>query len=272
MNKPSFLTLALVFGVGISILAQGVDNFRVVRVVGSVESSKLKRLIKTEDVIPEGDKLKFQSQRDYLIVFHPKQGRKRIQGVPDSQPREFNLLLQSFVKPDERSTGTRGSEQAYIDRLKSSFQDTVLILGNGTLELESKSILLKPPASVKAEYKMKDKKSVVLTVSSGQVLHLDKKTLFPDGQIHASKILLMYFTQDSNNPLDAEEFLGAFSPKYIGDEILLPEIRSIVESLKGRTSKEIEKETFDYLSHEYGKPQPMQLNAWLKTNRLLVEK
>ena len=46
-------------------------------------------------LIPEGDQLKFQTKQDYLIVFHPKRGRKRIQGIPDSQPGSliccFNL-------------------------------------------------------------------------------------------------------------------------------------------------------------------------------------
>ncbi len=272
MKKIQVLILVLMFWGSASLFAQDVANYRVVRVVGKVESSKLMRLIKTEDVIPEGDKLKFESKQDYLIVFHPKQGRKRIQGIPDSQPREFDMLLQSFVKPDERSTGTRGgSDQAYIDKLKTSLEDTVLILGNGALELESTGILLNAPASIKAEYKTKDKKSVVLTVSSGQLLHLDKKTLFPDGQIPSSKVLLLYFLFESSNILDAETFLGSFIPKYIDDEILLPEIRTIVKSLNGRPPKETEKEIFSYLSQEYSKPQPMQLHSWLKTNRLLNE-
>ena len=135
MTKLAAVWLALVLSAG-AIFAQGDGNFRVVRVVGSVESSKLNRVIKTEDLIPEGDHLKFNSKNDYVILFHPKLGRKRIQGIPDSQPREFNILLQSFVKPDEKSTGTRGSDQAYIERLKVSLQDTVLILGDGTIELD----------------------------------------------------------------------------------------------------------------------------------------
>ena len=120
------------------------------RVVGNIESNKLKRLVKTDDVIPEGDQLKFQTKQDYLIVFHPKQGRKRIKGIPDSQPREFKMLLQSFVKQDERSTGTRGGDQTYLERI--SFQDSVLILGNGILELDPAGLSLKAPATIKAEY------------------------------------------------------------------------------------------------------------------------
>lgn len=82
---------------------------------------------------------------------------------------------------------------------------------------------------------------------------------------------MLYFLFESSNILDAETFLGAFSPKYVSDEILIPEMRTIVESLKGRSSKEIEKEVYNYLSQEYSKPQPIQLHTWLKTNHLLIE-
>lgn len=269
MVKPLLASLALIVVCAAPLRAQTTGSYRVVKVVGKVESSILKRALKIEDVIPDGDHLKFGSKQDYLIIFHPQSGRKRISGVPDEQPRELNDLLQSFLKPDEKSTGTRGANQAYLEQLKSSLQDKVLILGDGTIELDPKHISLKSPASIKAEYKTENKKSVVVTVSSGQTLHLDKNTLFPNPQTNTPKVLLLYFLVNSSNPLESEDFLGNFTPVYAEDTALIPEIKTIVESLKGSPVAEVEKQISAYLANEYARPQPQNLHGWLKSNHLL---
>lgn len=249
--------------------SQSTDGFRVVRIVGAVQSTKLNRPLRTEDVIPTGDNLKFGSAKDYLIVFSPKGGRKRIVGVPDSQPRELSQLLQSFVKPDERSTATRGSNPAYLDVIKTDFRDTVLILGKGVIELDAQQIPMNSPGSVKAQYKLKDGKNVVIPVSDGQSLRLDKETLFPGGVSPATRVMLLYYQVDSSNPMDSKDLLGSFSPIYADDAVLLPEIRAIVESMKGSDPKLIEGEISNYLTQEYAKPSSVQLHAWLKSNRVL---
>lgn len=269
MAKHLLTSLALMIVCAFPLRAQTTGNYRVVRVVGNVESSILKRALKTEDVIPDGDHLKFKTKHDYLIIFHPKSGRKKIQGVPDEQPRELNTLIQSFLKPDEKSTGTRAINQAYLEQLKSSFQDKVLILGDGVIELDPNHISLKAPASIKAEYKPENKKSVVVTVSYGQTLRLDKKTLFPTPLASTPKVLLLYFLVNSSSPLESEDFLGNFVPVYVDDATLLPEIKSIAEALKGNTEAEIEKQIAEYLTHEYARPQPQNLHGWLKSNHLL---
>jgi hypothetical protein len=269
MAKRLYASLSVWLLVWSVALPQSVENFRVVRVVGTVESSNLKRALRAEDIIPAGDQLRFRTRTDYIIVFHAQEGRKRIMGVPDNQPRELNILLQSFVKPDEKSTGTRGSDHAYIAKLQADLQDTVLILGNGTVELDPAHLSMKPTGSIKAQYRTKDKKSVIVTVTSGQSLHLDKKSLFPAMQLPTSRILLLYFSMESSSPLEAEEFLGNFTPIYVDDATLIPEIRSIIGSLKGKAADDIEKEIKEYLTQEYAKPISLQLTAWLKSNHLL---
>lgn len=249
--------------------SQTSGSFRVVRVVGTVESTKLNHALTTQDVIPDGDQLKFRAPSDYIIVFHPKQGRKRIMGVPDNQPREISQLLQSFVKPDEKSTGTRGSNPAYIDELKTSLQDSVLILGNGVVDVDPTQLSLRSPGSIRAQYKTKENKTVVITVSSGQTIRLDKKTLFPNSAVPSSRILVMYFLTESINPLESEEFLGNFSPVYVDDSILIPEVKSIATALQGSSAADIEREVYIYLSQEYGKPISSQLHTWLKSNQVL---
>lgn len=271
MVKSLLASLAFIMVCAAPLLAQTTGSYRVVKVVGKVESSILKRALKIEDVIADGDHLKFGSKQDYLIIFHPKSGRKKIQGVPDEQPRELNKLLESFLKPDEKSTGTRAIDQVYLEQLKSSLQDKVLILGDGVIELDPKHLSLKGPASIKAEYKTDNKKSVVVTVSTGQTLHLDKNTLFPTPQPNTPKVLLLYFLVNSSNPLESEDFLGNFTPVYVDDATLVPEVKSIAESLKGSSAVEIEKQISEFLTHEYARPQPQNLLGWLKSNHVLRE-
>jgi len=267
--KIVVLLFILTFLVSSPALPQSTDGYRVVRIVGAVQSTKLNRSLKTEDVIPPGDNLKFGSAKDYLIVFSPKGGRKRIVGVPDNAPRELSKLLESFVKPDERSTATRGSNPAYLDVIKTDFQDTVLILGSGLIELDPKQIPITAPGSIKAQYKTREGKNMIIRVSEGQTLHLDRATLFPESVSPASRIMLLYYEIDSNNPLDSKDLLGNFSPIFADDTKLLPEVKSIVEAMKGSSPDLIEKEVSNYLTQEYAKPSSLQLNAWLKSNRLL---
>lgn len=251
--------------------SQTAERFRVVRVVGTVESTSLKRALRPEDLIPAGDQLKFRKPADYIIVFNAKEGRKRIMGVPDNQPRELNILLQSFVKPDEKNTGTRGRNTAYIAKLQADLQDTVVILGNGTIELDPAQLPLKGISVVKAQYKNRDGEKIVVKVTTGQTLHLDKKTLFPAAQLPASRILLLYFTMESSNSLEADEFLGNFSPVYVDDATLVPEIRSIIESMKGKRAEDVDRQIREYLIQEYGRPISIQLDAWLKSNHLIAQ-
>ena len=251
--------------------AQPGDHYRVVRVVGHVESSILKREFKTEDIIPDGDKLKFKGKEDYLVIFHPRSGRKRIQGVPDEQPRELNLLLQSFLRPDHRSTGTRDVNTTYKDKLKASLKDKVLMLGTCTIDLDPNLFPIKPPATIKAQYRVGNQSSVTITVLVDQTIHLDKKTLFPNATSATPTVLLMYFLKESSSMLESEDFLGNFTPVYVEDTVILPEVRTISESLKGSPADSVKKYVTQYLTQEYGKPQPINLEAWLKSHHLVPE-
>lgn len=270
MTKFLSVALALIVSTTVAV-AQSAENYHVVRVVGKVQSTQLKRTLKTEDVISNNDQLTFGAPQDYIIIFNPKSGRKRIQGVPDAQPREIGVLLGSFLKPDEKNTATRSFNQEYLDALKSSLQDTVLILGDGVIELDPASISLKQPATIKAEYKGDGKKAVMLVISDGQTIRLGKKTLFPNLTGPTPKVLLLYFLKNSNSTIESEDFLGHFVPLYVDDATVLPEVKAICASMKGSTSKDIEEQVAVYLTNEYAKPQPLNLHSWMKSHRLLPE-
>lgn len=273
MKLTRLLLFCLVTAVYASNLcAQPSDNFVVIKVGGNVFSSVLNRTVKTGDVVTTKDKLIFQSRGSYLHVINPALGRKTIRNIPDSSPREFMQLLQTFLSVDKKYGNSRGGLAAGIERLVTKFAyDTILILGKGRIAIDTTEVSLRKPSGVKAVYSLKQE-NVTRVISDDTGFNLGKTYLFDKSMNSPCPKVILWYDEDLKDPLfSPSTLLGTFVPFYPDEEALRYETQAIVETLRGNKlpSSQIVKEVVGYLSAEYASPIPENVKEWLEGSNQL---
>lgn len=255
-----------------NLYAQPSDNFVVIKVGGSVFSSVLKRTVKTGDVVTAKDKLIFQSRGSYLHVINPSVGRKTIRNIPDNSPREFMQLLQAFLSADKKNSNSRGGLSAGIERLVSQFAyDTILILGNGRIAIDTSEVSLAKPTGVRAVYSL-NRENITRVISDDTGFNLGKAYLFDKPTNSPYPKVILWYDKDLADPLfSPSTLLGSFVPYYPDEEGLSKETQTIIEALH-RTpipSSQIVNEIISYLSAEYASPIPQNVKEWLEGSKQL---
>lgn len=267
-------SIAVIFIVIVTLThAQTTSEYRVVRVVGKVENPVLNRQIKTGDVILSKDKLKFANERDYIIIISPQTGRKKISGVPGDKSRELLELLQSFVQPELRSTATRSVNLRYVEMLQASLAyDTLLILGDGFVPVDTKQLSLSKPAVIRAWY-TEFRKMVYRPISTDNGFKLDSRSVFGDGMpALVPKVVIEYFEDEKEEPMFGPGvMLAAFVPMYVDEAVLAGELRVILELHKSLPADRRVTEVRNYLAAEYANAQESNVKNWLKQQGIISE-
>lgn len=256
--------LTLVF-VGIVCLVRA-QVYTVLKVSGHVESSPGGKVLQHGDKISGKDQIKFIGHDAYIVVTSARTGNKKISGVPDAAPREFVQLLTSFILPDKKSTASRSFGMDYVELLHASMNsDTLLVLGDGLIPVNTAQLPLKAPASIIAMYTSnKSKHRQVISTSAGFCLM--SKCLFGDGvQDPLPKVAVYYFTDDKEDM--PEHLLGAFVPMYVKEGELLKEINILTTFLSTeKKDADVFSEIREYLRNEYALVQEDNLKNWLRQN------
>ncbi len=261
--------VAILILVACTTMAQSINEYKVVRVVGLVESPVLNRALRTGDVINGKDHLKFGSNEAYLIVTSPKTGRKKISGVPDNSPREFLQLLESFIKPELKSTASRSISLQYLESLQNSMAyDTLLVLGDGFVPVDTSKLSLGPPAAIKA-WHTRNGKVVYQKISTRMGFSLSPSIIFesplPD---RLPRVVIEYFQNENDDPVfEPGLLLAAFVPLTVDEKRLADELRVILAIAAGKEQQMTE--INNYLISEYAPAQKTNLAAWISANNLL---
>ena len=261
----SILLLSLL---GLTASAQ--DTYKIVKVSGNVESAALGRLIKSGDQIQSSDKLKFEKKENYIVVIHPKTGRKIIKGVPDNSTHEFYKLLQSFVKPEERSTATRTVSTQYIEKLHNSLTfDTLLILSPGKILIDTMKLSLKKPHAIRSTYWVKNKPMTQIISGKGFFLMQQENLFGNNAPQPLPRVMLEYTENEASDPMfEPGTVLASFVPLYI-DETRLEEEVKVIREMFGERSRESYEEIKKYITSEYAPVNEDNLKEWLKTRHLI---
>lgn len=269
--KKMIALLLLTFSLG---FAQAQDAFMVVRVVGKVESPALAREVKTGDVIQSKDKLRFANKESYIIVNSPQTGRKKISGVPDNAPREFLQLLQSFVQPELKSTASRSISVQYLEMLQNSLAfDTLLILGDGYVGVNTQKLSLKKPAVIRSWYSLNKKMNYKIISDEGG-FHLNAQFIFENTVPAVTpKVMIEYFEDEKDEPAFSPGILlAAFIPLYVDENALTLEIQALLSNAaKAKSYSDKLMEIKQYLVSEYAGVQEDNLKFWLKKQGVLSE-
>lgn len=272
--KVKILLLIALWGIAFQLNAQIPTSFTVIKVSGKVVSKILNRQIKSGDIVKPDDRLIFETKDAYVHVINAE-GTKTIRNIPDNSPREFMQLMQTFLSPDKKNKATRGVENSSYEKIKSVLkEDTILILGNGYISIDTTETSLRKPAGVKAKFSVNNEK-VSLLISNETGYHVGKEQLFfktPDIMSYP-KMTVVYY-EDVGDPIHkASVLLGSFTPWYIDEVELQKEVKIIIKSLNESklSNDQIFKEINSYLWSEYAAPIQENVKAWLDANELLIK-
>jgi hypothetical protein len=246
------------------------STFTVIKVNGKVLSTALKREVKTGDLITTRDKLIFGDRDSYLHVFNPTQGRRTFRNIPDSSPRELMLLLEKFAAKDKTRTKSRGEAMEYAEILAEKFlADTIVVLGNGTIPVDTAKLSLKEPSAIVAEFQINGQNHKK-TISDSMGFSLSRHNLFETASMTVYPRIAIWYYEDVADPLfSASSPIGNFVPLYVNEAALRSEINAIVASLKSVTKQQSMGYVVDYISQAYGAVIDENLNEWMKFNKVL---
>jgi hypothetical protein len=266
----TMLTLAICLAAA-GLIAQ--DNFTVIKVTGKVFSQKYGRSLTSNDKINSKDALQFESKDASIILLSPKTGRKLIKGVPDSSPREFMQLLESFVKPSEKSTATRSAGAEYFSKLEHMLaHDSILILGDGKIMIDTTKLKISGITGIRVIYK-KGKANVVKKISDSNSFSLSRTTLFDqESPKPTPRVTIQYYLNEKEDYAFADaEIIGEFIPLYADEAQIKLEVRAVIDALADNklVSADLLKEIKDYLDTVYGPTMNENLRPWLAANQLI---
>ncbi len=254
-----------------NLVAQSSTTFTVIKVSGKIYSNSLKREVTNKDVLKTSDNLTFDSKGSYLHVINPEMGRKTIRNVPDNSPREFMQLLQGFLSQDKKSKTSRGASSKGIEDIISQLSyDTLLILAEGRIPIDTSEASLKNPSGMVVTYRV-DGKKVDRLISDNSGFNLGKSYLFGAVDSPNLKIMVTYCEDTSDPFFSPSVMLGSFVPYYADEEVLRMEIKIIIDELKTNptASANTMKLITDYLTDEYAVPIQDNLQEWLRSNSLM---
>lgn len=270
-SKIRLLVLIALLSIPLLLTAQLQTSYTVIKVSGKVVSKILNKELVSGDIVRPDDRLIFDSKDTYIHVINAE-GTKTIRNVPDSSPRELMQLMGTFLSPNKNKS-TRGVENSKYYKIKSVLkEDTILILGNGYISIDTAEITLQKPAGVKAKYLLNNNR-VSLTVSTETGYFLGKENLFNEDERmdHYPKVTVVYYENIGDQIHSVSVLLGSFIPFYPDEPALQKEVKIIIKTLKdsNQSNDLIIKEINNYLMSAYAAPITENVTSWLDEHKLL---
>lgn len=237
-----------------------VDNFKVVKVAGSIQIKKSGNLLSQGDIISSTETIIFKTEDARASVISKKNGRF----VLSSQGKIEAPLKNNLIPAMNNISSRSGSILNLID-LQAYCKGKHVILDNVSMYISPKAFLLSDTSFFFAQYEYMGEK-------------IDKKLLYKKDTLLINRDHL--FTIDNvavEIPQSAEVKIFYFSKgnaKWISDMYLVfpekkqikREVQTILEEMPSKSALEKSNEVISYLNEFYGKPDKENVMRWLKDN------
>ena len=136
----------------------------------------------------------------------------------------------------------------YIETLSAQFSyDTILILGNGRVDIDTTKLRLQKPAGIQANYQL-DGAKIEKNISDANGFNLGKPQLITGTSSPFPRVSVFYM-EDINDPFfQPSVLIGSFVPLYVSEDALKIEITAIHASMKNQPQKNKLTEIVNYLT------------------------
>jgi len=258
------LFTSLVFLFVFSLISYGQEDFKVIKVNGSILMKTNNVSLQTGTVFSEKETLVFGTDDASAAVINAQKGRM----ILTSKNHDLSAASSNYL-PAMYNISTRGGSLANLIDLQNHFSGKYVVLDRSEIVLDDLSFPMDNDSFFFFRYVFKGEEINKKLEYSADTLILDKKSLYtidgkPIPRPDNTTIKLFYRTGDKSIQINEFNLIFPDTKK------LKEEVKIILDIMKERTPKEKVGEINAYLYEEYGKVYQQNLTSWLNDNFGLV--
>lgn len=243
---------------GLSLFSQ--DNFKVIKVNGTIVLKAKGISLETGTVFAENEDLLFRSEDATAAVINSQKGRM----ILTNANHDLKTAKSNFL-PSMYNISTRGGSLSNLVDLQNHFSGNYVVLEKLCMTLDASNFPMDNSHFFFIRYLYKNETINKKLSFSDDTLFIEKKSLYTvDGnQIPSpdNNSVTMYYMNENNVVM-----VNTFNLIFPDIAQLKKEVGVIVDELKGKTFKEKFNEANSYINDLYGKVYQANLLVWLSNN------
>ena len=257
--KSLFISLVtLFFFLGTSF---GQENFKVIKVNGSILLRVKNVSLQTGTVFSEKEDLLFRSDDATAAVINSQKGRL----ILTANNHDLSKIQANYL-PAMYNVSTRGGSLSNVFDLQNHFSGKYVVLDKHKIVMDTEAFPMDEDHFFYLQYVYKGEEIPKKLGYSGDTLLIDKKNLYTvDGQPIPgpdNPSIKLFYLNGNKTKLPISEFNLIFPDT----KQLKEEIKIILDTMKNLPSKDQVGEVTAYIYDQYGKIQRDNLIAWMKVN------
>lgn len=237
------------------------EDFKVIRVNGTIVNEKNNSNLSAGSVFTDNDKLSFGNSSSRAAVINSK-GRYIL-----SSNSSTNAYAKSFLTPAMSNMSSRSGAIVNQVDLKNHFSGNYLVFKTSEVKISKDNFPMDKNHFffIRYEYKGEniDKQlkfvNDTLIINKSELMTVDGLPI-PNPKITNMKIF--YYETSTTNRIE----IGAFNPVFVNEDELKSEVSILLEGLPNKTKEQKIDEVLSYINDFYGKPDKENLTNWLETN------
>lgn len=254
----TILLLIVLVGPGLILFSQ--DNYKVIKVNGTIVIKAKGISLETGTVFAENEDLLFRSEDATAAVINSQKGRM----ILTNANHDLKTAKSNFL-PSMYNISTRGGSLSNLVDLQNHFSGQYVVLDKLRMTMDEQNFPMDNSHFFFIRYLYKNEKINKKLSFSGDTLLIDKKSLYTvDGnQIPGpdNNSVSLYYMKGSDNIL-----INTFNLIFPDLDLLKKEVKVIIDEMKGKTFKEKFNETNSYINDLYGKVYQASLIEWLRNS------
>jgi len=238
------------------------NNYKVIKVNGSILFQKNNTELKRGSVFSENDKLNFKTTNSRAAVINPGKGRFIL------MPNNNNIAFaRANLTPSMNNISSRAGALINKIDLSNHFSNNYVILDKSYIKISPKVFKMDDDHFFYIKYSYKGDNIPKKLKNKGDTLIIDKTKLFtidgwPIPNPNISNLNLMYMDKSTKS----STFISSFNPVFPDTKELLEEIDLILDNIKDDSKDNKIKEVTNYINEMYGKIDKINVEKWLITN------
>lgn len=241
-------------------VSTGQDNFKVIKVNGTILLKQKGVSLETGTVFSVNDDLIFRSEDATAAVINPQKGRLII----TNRSHDLSNARSNFL-PAMYNIASRGGGLSNIIDLKNHFSGKYVVLDNQDIVLDTTNFPMDKNHFFYLRYAYRGEDINKKLQYSADTLKISRESLFTvDGNPIPSPdntLISLFYRNGSESVL-----VNRFDLIFPDPEQLRKEVQIILEELKNKKATEKTEEVNAYINEFYGKVYRLNLITWLDTN------
>lgn len=249
---------ALVLVLGFKLVLKD-DNYKVIKVNGSIQIKKTGKTLQQGDIYKEGTQLQFNSPDSKATVINSEKGRFVI--TSKSNTSTGNNLI-----PAINNIASRGGAMLTIIDLKNLFQGNLCVIGKMKVKISTPTYKMNKESYFYLQYVYKGEEINKALAFSGDTLIINKAKLYVvDGKIidgpDGPNVNLFFLDKNKKG-----HSISSFNLIFPDEKELLNETEIILGENKSKTSTLRIDDLTSFINEFYGKVDKDDLKFWLSKN------